>query len=249
MKLELIGLSKSFNGQHVLGPVDFADDISTLAVIGPSGSGKSTLLRIVGGLVSPSGGQVLMDGEAVCQDDKSLMAYRRHIGFVFQQGGLFRHMTARQNITVPLVRVHGLPQSEADVRADALLVRFGLLNQAHKRPHALSGGEQQRIAIARAIAPRPRLLLLDEPTSALDPEFTTEVLDMINELKADGMRFIIVTHEMGFARHACEQVAFIYEGRLCEYGPSAQHFTHPQTPEFSRFLGKLLEWNIVKEPQ
>jgi len=246
MKLDLTGLSKSFGAQHVLGPVDFSDDIDTLAVIGPSGSGKSTLLRIIGGLVSPSDGQVLLDGTAVLPDEKSLMTYRRRIGFVFQQGGLFRHMTARQNITVPLVRVHGLLQAEADERADTLLARFGLLSQAHKRPQALSGGEQQRIAIARAIAPRPKLLLLDEPTSALDPEFTTEVLDMINELKADGIRFIIVTHEMGFARHACEHIAFLYEGRLCEYGSSAEHFTHPQTPEFSRFLGKLLEWNINK---
>ncbi len=246
MRFELIGLSKSFDSQRVLGPVDFADDINTLAVVGPSGSGKSTLLRILGGLLSPSEGQALLDGIEVPQDEKSLMAYRRRIGFVFQQGGLFRHMTARQNITVPLVRVHGLSQSDADGRADALLARFGLLNQAHKRPQALSGGEQQRIAIARAIAPRPQLLLLDEPTSALDPEFTTEVLDMVNELKEDGLRFIIVTHEMGFARHACEHVAFFHEGRLCEYGDSARHFTQPQTPVFSRFLSKLLEWNIQR---
>lgn len=247
MKLELIGLSKSFDGQRVLGPVDFSDDIDTLAVIGPSGSGKSTLLRIAGGLLSPSKGRVLMDGDETRQDEKSLMAYRRRIGYVFQQGGLFSHMTARQNITVPLVRAHGLSQHEADERADTLLARFGLLSQAHKRPHALSGGEQQRIAIARAVAPRPRLLLLDEPTSALDPEFTTEVLDMVNELKADGMRFIIVTHEMGFARHACRHIAFLYEGRLLEYGVSAKLFARPQTPEFSRFLGKLLEWNIARE--
>lgn len=246
MKLELVGLSKSFGSQHVLGPVDFADDIDTLAVVGPSGSGKSTLLRIIGGLLSPTAGHVVADGTNVPSDEKSLMAYRRRIGFVFQQGGLFRHMTARQNITEPLVRVHGLLQAEADELADTLLVRFGLLSQAHKRPHALSGGEQQRIAIARAIAPRPKLLLLDEPTSALDPEFTTEVLDMVSELKADGMRFIIVTHEMGFARHACEHIAFLHGGLLREYGPSAQHFTQPVTPEFSRFLSKLLEWNINK---
>ncbi len=247
MKLKLAGLSKSFERQHVLGPIDFEHDIRTLSVVGPSGSGKSTLLRIIGGLISPTQGQLWWDGAPVAQDEDSLMLYRRHVGFVFQQGGLFRHMTARQNITVPLVRVHGLSEAQADERADALLARFRLQDQAHKRPGALSGGEQQRIAIARAIAPRPRLLLLDEPTSALDPEYTTEVLDMIHELKADGMRFIIVTHEMGFARHACEQIAFLYEGRLCEHGASAQHFSQPQTPEFARFLSKLLEWNINKE--
>lgn len=246
MRLKLTGLSKNFNGQQVLGPIDFEDDIRTLSVIGPSGSGKSTLLRIIGGLLSPTQGHLALDGEPIAQDENSLMLYRQHIGFVFQQSGLFRHMTARQNITTPLVRVHGLSEAQADERADALLVRFRLQDQAHKRPGALSGGEQQRIAIARAIAPRPRLLLLDEPTSALDPEYTTEVLDMINELKADDMRFIIVTHEMGFARHACEQVAFLHEGRLCEYGVSAQLFSHPQTPEFAHFLSKLLEWNISK---
>lgn len=246
MKLKLTDLSKGFDGQHVLGPIDFEDDIRTLSIIGPSGSGKSTLLRIIGGLISPTQGQISWDGIPVAKDENNLMLYRRQIGFVFQQNGLFRHMTARQNITAPLVRVHGFSEAQADERADTLLARFGLQDQAHKRPAALSGGEQQRIAIARAIAPRPRLLLLDEPTSALDPEYTTEVLDMINELKADNMRFIIVTHEMGFARHACEQAAFLYEGRLCEYGASAQLFSHPQTPEFSRFLSKLLEWNINK---
>jgi len=247
MKLDFIGLGKSYDGECVLGPINFSEEISTLAIVGPSGSGKTTLLRIVGGLLSPSEGRMLLDGEEIMQNENSLMAYRRSIGYVFQAGGLFRHMTARQNITAPLVHVHGFSQIEADQRADLLLTRFGLLNQSHKRPHALSGGEQQRIAIARAIAPRPRLLLLDEPTSALDPEFTTEVLDMVNELKSDGMRFIIVTHEMGFARHACENIAFLYEGRLLEHGASARILAHPRTPEFSRFLGKLLEWNIARE--
>ena len=125
-----------------------------------------------------------------------------------------------------------------------LLTRFGLEEDILKKPAALSGGQQQRVAIARAIAARPNLLLLDEPTSALDPEYTTEVLDIVNELKQEGMDFIIVTHEMGFARHACEKAAFLCEGRLMEYGPSETLFHQPETEQLQGFLGKLLEWEM-----
>ncbi len=245
MKVELKGLTKSFDGgRDVLRGIDFNADIRTLAVIGPSGDGKSTLLRVMGGLLAPTGGEVILDGTAMPTDENGLVAYRRAIGFVFQQGGLFKHLTAMQNITVPLVKVHGQSAEEAESRAEELLTRFGLIGDAHKKPAALSGGQQQRIAIARAIAPKPKILLLDEPTSALDPEYTTEVLDMINELKRDGMDFIIVTHEMGFARHACEKAAFLYNGAILEYGESAELFAAPKTQELKKFLSKLLEWKI-----
>lgn len=245
MRIELQGLSKQFvKGKDILKSVDFCDDIHTLAIIGPSGDGKSTLLRILGGLISPSGGQIRVNGEQLLEDETALTAYRRKIGFVFQQGGLFRHMTALDNIAVPLVCVHGLSKAQAEEQAFKLLTRFGLLKDAHKKPSSLSGGQQQRIAIARAIAPNPQILLLDEPTSALDPEYTTEVLNMINELKQDGIDFIIVTHEMGFARHACTKVAFLYGGRLLEYGDSDTVFTVPKTEELKNFLSKLLEWKI-----
>ena len=153
-------------------------------------------------------------------------------------------MSARDNIAVPLEQVHGYSREHAEERAMELLARFGLKEDAEKKPAALSGGQQQRVAIARAVAARPKLLLLDEPTSALDPEFTTEVLNVIRELKEDGMRFIIVTHEMGFARHACDRAAFLCEGTLMEYGESARLFDHPETEQLKRFLGKLLQWNI-----
>ena len=133
---------------------------------------------------------------------------------------------------------------EAAARADELLSRFGLAGEGDKRPAQLSGGQRQRVAIARAVAPRPRMLLLDEPTSALDPEYTTEVLDLLRDLKDEGSRFIAVTHEMGFARHACDKVAFLSQGTLMEYGRSEQVFTAPETPELRRFLGKLLEWSV-----
>lgn len=245
MRIEIKGLSKQFaQGREILKYIDFCDEVHTLAIIGPSGDGKSTFLRILGGLISPTRGEIWVNGQQIQEEEAALTAYRRGIGFVFQQGGLFRHMTALDNIAVPLVRVHGLSKPDAEERAIALLTRFGLLEDAHKKPSALSGGQQQRIAIARAIAPKPQLLLLDEPTSALDPEYTTEVLDMINELKQDGMDFIIVTHEMGFARHACDKVAFLYSGKLLEYGDSNTVFNAPETVELKNFLGKLLEWKV-----
>lgn len=245
MKIEFQGLTRQFdNNRVILNPMDFSDDIHTLAIIGPSGGGKSTLLRILGGLILPTAGQLMVDGKKVPSDEVSLQKYRRELGFVFQQGGLFRHLSAFENITLPLCQVHGYIRQEAEKRAAELLERFGLSGDGHKKPSALSGGQQQRVAIARAVAAKPRLLLLDEPTSALDPEYTTEVLDVVNELKNEGMDFIIVTHEMGFARHACDKAAFLCEGSLMEYGDSASLFARPKTGQLERFLGKLLEWNV-----
>lgn len=245
MKVKFQDLSKQYEpGQIILKPMDFEDEVHTLAIIGPSGGGKSTLLRILGGLIAPTDGRLWIDGEEIIQNETALLQYRKKIGFVFQQGGLFRHMSARDNIAVPLEQVHGYSRAASCERAMELLERFGLKEDYNKKPAALSGGQQQRIAIARAVAARPKLLLLDEPTSALDPEYTTEVLDVIRELKEEGMRFIIVTHEMGFARHACDKAAFLCEGSLMEYGESSQLFAHPQTEQLKRFLGKLLEWNV-----
>jgi polar amino acid transport system ATP-binding protein len=164
-------------------------------------------------------------------------------GFVFQQNGLFKHWSGFENITIPLEKVHGYSPEQAAARAAELLDRFDLLNDAEKLPINLSGGQQQRIAIARAVAPKPELLFLDEPTSALDPEYTVEVLDMIDELKKnDGLNFIVVTHHMGFARRACEKTLYLSGGHITEYGNSETLFSHPQTPELQRFFAKILEW-------
>lgn len=238
------GLSRSFGDTEVLRAIDFDGEVRSLAIIGPSGGGKSTLLRILGGLLAPTAGRLIMDGEPVDFAGDGLLAYRRHLGFVFQDGGLFHHMTALENIAVPLHVVHGLDEKAAGEKARELLARFGLEKAAERHPAELSGGQRQRVAIARAIAPEPQLLLLDEPTSALDPEYTTEVLDMVRDLKEGGTRFIIVTHEMGFARKACDDVAFLYDGGLLEHGPSAEVFAHPQSPELRRFLGRILEWSL-----
>ena len=221
MKLEISHLTKSFAADApVLSDISFSAETSSLALIGSSGGGKSTLLRIIGGLISAETGTVTVNGRTLGHDEKALAGWRRSIGFVFQQGSLFKHMTAME-----------------------LLTRFGLADHALKRPAELSGGQQQRAAIARALAPNPGLLLLDEPTSALDPEYTSEVLDVVDELRAEGVEFIIVTHEMGFARRACETTAFLYQGKILEAGLSAELFERPKTAELKKFLGRILEWD------
>ena len=241
MKIEIRKLHKGFDGRDdVLKGIDLRDDIRALAVIGSSGCGKSTLLRVIGGLIPATSGDVLLDGEAAADDEK----YRRNIGFVFQQGGLFSHLSAEDNIVLPLVKAHGIPALEARERAHGLLCRFGLESEARKMPLQLSGGQKQRISIARAVAPKPKLLLLDEPTSALDPEYTTDVLSMVKELGEEGLSFIIATHEMGFALHACEKVAFLDQGRIAEYGESKEAFRNPKTERLRVFLSKLLEWKV-----
>ena len=243
MHVRIRGLCKDFGSVPVLDGIDFDDDVSSLAVIGPSGGGKSTLLRIIGGLLAPSAGTVEVDGSPVVYNERTLPGYRAQLGFVFQSSGLFKHLSAQENIALPLRTVHRVEKGAAQERARKLLDRFGLLADAGKLPDELSGGQRQRVAIARAVAARPKLLLLDEPTSALDPEYTSEVLDVVRDLHAEGTRFVIVTHEMGFARHACDKVAFLHGGRILEYGPSAQVFDGAKTPELQRFLGKLLAWS------
>jgi len=232
------------DGNRVLDDISFTSDARALALIGPSGGGKSTLLRILGGLLRPTEGKVSIDGNCQPDNERDMVAFRRKLGYVFQQNGLFRHMDALTNIALPMKAVHGVSDIEAKERAMELLRRFGLDDSAHKRPGEMSGGQQQRVAIARAIAPGPGLLLLDEPTSALDPEYTSEVLDMVAELRDGGQNLVIVTHEMGFARRACDQAAFLSGGRIIESGSSDAMFTQPRTDELQRFLKKLLGWNL-----
>ncbi len=243
MLINLKNITKKFEDDRlVLNGITFEDEIETLAIIGPSGGGKSTLLRILGGLLEQSSGAFSINNNQITHDD--LYEYRKNIGFVFQQNGLLSHLSALQNITVPLIKVHNYSKEDAYKRGTEILEKFGLKEDMHKKPAQLSGGQQQRVSISRAISAKPRFILLDEPTSALDPEYTTDVLDMVNELKNEGTRFIIVTHEMGFARHACEKVAFLYDGKLLEYGNSEDVFSNPKSEELKKFLGKLLEWNV-----
>lgn len=241
MRLDLRNLNKSFGTNRVIDDmtVDFGE-LRSLALIGPSGGGKSTLLRIIAGLEIPDSGDITLNGEPLSFDEPTLRAHRRQLGVVFQAYNLFPHLTALANITLPLEKVHGVSPTEAEALARETLGRFALADHAHKKPAELSGGQKQRVAIARAIAIKPRLLLFDEPTSALDPEMTAEVLDVIEELKNEGRDFLLVTHEMGFARHVADRVAFLAKGRIVEHGPAEQLFASPQSQECRDFLARIL---------
>ncbi|HCX64475.1 MAG TPA: glutamine ABC transporter ATP-binding protein [Eubacteriaceae bacterium] len=244
MRVELKNIYKSFGqGPYVLEDITYSDKMDSLAIIGPSGGGKSTLLRIIAGLILPDQGSIQIDEDLLRTDEANLIAYRRKMGFVFQSNGLFHHLTGEDNIVKPLVKVHGYEKEKAKNAAYELLKRFDLMEHRHKYPHELSGGQCQRIAIARAVASKPKLVLFDEPTSSLDPELTADVLDMIHELKNDGLQIMLVTHEMGFAKKACEDVLFLSDGKLLEQGKSASVFENPKSDELKKFLNKILEWH------
>jgi polar amino acid transport system ATP-binding protein len=243
LNLRLRQIVKRFDGHVVLDGVSLSfEGVRSLVLVGPSGGGKSTLLRILGGLEHPDFGEVEMDGQRILFTEEALLRHRRSVGTVFQAFNLFPHLTALQNITLPLEKVHGRTSVQAEETARQLLARFQLESHAAKRPAELSGGQRQRVAIARAVSSKPKLLLLDEPTSALDPEMTAEVLDAILELREEGLDFVLVTHEMGFARRVADQVAFLADGRILEAGPAAQIFDAPSTPQTRAFLDKVLKY-------
>lgn len=243
MKVDLRNVTKAFGTNRVLDNVSFeAEFAHVLALIGPSGGGKSTLLRLLAGLDRPDSGTILVEGIALERSEEALRLYRRTIGTVFQAYNLFPHLSARDNVLLPLVEVHGLSKADAAARADDVLRRFQLIAHADKQPGLLSGGQRQRVAIARALAIEPKFLLLDEPTSALDPEMTAEVLDVIAELRSLGQPIILVTHEMGFARQSADLVAFVAEGGIRECAPASTFFSRPATPETRKFLEKILKY-------
>ena len=243
MRLEFSGISKTFGELQALREVTLSvPDFQSLAIIGPSGGGKTTLLRIIAGLEIPEAGRLSIDEAPLDFGEQSLLLHRRSIGTVFQAYNLFPHLTARQNVLLPLVKVHGVSLAEAQATVDTLFERFLLSAHADRHPAELSGGQQQRVAIVRAIAIKPRFLIFDEPTSALDPEMTAEVLDFIAELRADGRRLIIVTHNMGFAREVSDHCLFIADGRVLEAGRSSELFGRPRHPLLVNFLAKVLRY-------
>lgn len=241
MNLEIKGLVQRFGTTTVLDRLELrTGDVRSLVLVGPSGGGKSTLLRILAGLDVPVAGSVVFDGVALPRDEPSLRAYRRTVGTVFQAYNLFPHLTAMDNLLLPLMQVHGLSEPEARARVLEPLERFGLANHAHKRPAELSGGQKQRIAILRALVVQPRRLFLDEPTSALDPEMTAEVLEMIGELKDLGTQFVLVTHEMAFARRVADLMAFVGEGRVLAHGPPGEIIDRCDAPRVRSFFARVL---------
>lgn len=238
--LELRQVRKSFGAEPVLQEIDLQVREHTVTVlIGTSGSGKSTLLRCINLLERLDDGQILLDGEDITAVGVDPDRVRRRIGTVFQHFNLFPHLSVLDNITLAPRRVHRVGRRAAEERAMALLTRFGLASKAGEYPDRLSGGQQQRVAILRAVATSPRLLLLDEVTSALDPVLVAEVLELVTELRREGMTMVVATHEMGFARRVADEVGFLRGGTLAEIGPPEQVLDDPRTTHLQGFLAAL----------
>ena len=246
--------------EHVykrFGPVEVLSDVSisvetgkVLCLIGPSGAGKSTLLRCINHLERPDRGHVLVGGQLVGYrrvgnklyevKDSEICASRARIGMVFQSFNLFPHMTATENVALAPIVVGKKRRSEAHQLAQSLLERVGLGAKSKRYPSELSGGEQQRVAIARSLAMDPKLVLFDEPTSALDPELVGEVLNVMASLARDGMTMVVATHEMGFAQDVADQVVFMSGGRVVEVGKPAVILTTPREERTKTFLRRVL---------
>ncbi|CAB4926249.1 MAG: ATP-binding cassette domain-containing protein [Actinobacteria bacterium] len=239
--LTVRGVWKSFDEHPVLRGIDLeVERHQAVVLIGASGSGKSTLLRCMNGLESVDAGTITLDGDVdVTGFDTDLDIVRRRIGIVFQSYNLFPHMTVLDNIALAPRKVLRRSRTECDEQARALLARFGLEGKAGEYPDRLSGGQAQRVAIIRALAMEPEIMLFDEITSALDPLLVGEVLDAVRELKAGGLTIVMATHEMTFARDVADQVCFLNDGIVLEQGPPSQIFGDPREPQTQQFLSRL----------
>src|SRR4051795_8506099 len=234
-------VNKWFGDLHVLKDVDLSVDRGeVVVVIGPSGSGKSTLCRAINRLEPIDSGEIRFDGRVLPAEGRPLAKLRSEVGMVFQSFNLFAHKTVRDNVMLGPLKVRGEKASVVRDRTMSLLERVGIANQADKLPAQLSGGQQQRAAIARALAMEPKAMLFDEPTSALDPEMVGDVLDVMTSLAGEGMTMIVVTHEMGFARHAANRVVFMADGQLVEEATPAEFFANPKSDRAKDFLSKIL---------
>lgn len=239
--IEVKGLEKHFKHVEVLRGINI--DIckgDVVAVIGPSGSGKSTFLRCLNLLEEPTGGQIVFEGVDITSKETKIDQMRQKIGMVFQQFNLFENMNVMKNLTVAPMRIHKMPQAEAEAKAEELVRRVGLADKLTAYPSQLSGGQKQRIAIVRALMMNPEVMLFDEPTSALDPEMIGEVLSVMKALAEEGMTMIVVTHEMRFAREVSTRTLFLDGGRIEEDKPSKELFSHPESPRLISFLEKVL---------
>ncbi len=224
--LKIKNLRKSFGSNKVLNGIDFElKEGERVVVLGPSGSGKSTFLRCINWIEEPTSGEIVLDGVRITE--KNVRKMRRSIGMVFQHFNLINNLTVMDNLTLAPVKLK-------------LLKHIGLLDKANAFPASLSGGQKQRVAIIRAMMLSPEVLLFDEPTSALDPESIGDVLSLIRELASRGMTFIIVTHEMGFAKEIATRIVFIDKGKIIEEGAPEEFFNHPKTPRVKEFLKKVL---------
>ncbi len=235
------GLKKNFGDLEVLKGIDVSIRRGeVVSIIGPSGGGKSTFLRCLNLLEQPTAGKVFFKEQDITDKKMDTCKFRQQIGMVFQNFNVFPNMTVLENITLTPILEKKVPKAQAEEEAMALLKRVGLEDKANEYPRKLSGGQKQRLAIVRALAMQPDVMLFDEPTSALDPEMVKEVLNVITELTKSGMTILIVTHEMGFAREVSDRVLFICDGIIKEAGRPEQIFTCPRDPSTIKFLSMVL---------
>jgi polar amino acid transport system ATP-binding protein len=241
--LKVENLCKSFGETKVLCNISFSvQKGETKAFIGPSGTGKSTLLRCINQITDPDSGRVFLEGEEVTNSGIRINYFRQKIGMVFQNFNLFDHLTVQKNVEIALLKVRGMTQEEATKKAIFELERVGLADKADCYPAQISGGQAQRVSIARALAMDPDVMLFDEPTSALDPELTREVLEVIRMLARQGMTMLIVTHEMRFAMSVANEVLFMENGTIAERGAPDDVVNDPGFERMRKFIGKIEEY-------
>jgi polar amino acid transport system ATP-binding protein len=239
--VRVCNVKKSFNGLEALNGVDLqVNKGEVMVILGPSGSGKSTLLRCINQLETQTSGEIWIDGEKVTGNQKQLDKIRSEVGMVFQHFNLYPHLSVLENITLAQRIVKKIPSKLAEENALKQLERVGISEKANAFPQQLSGGQQQRVAIARALAMNPKLMLFDEPTSALDPEMIKEVLEVMLNLAKAGITMIVVTHEMGFARAAADQIVFMDKGMIVEQATPEVFFNNPVQERTKNFLAQIL---------
>lgn len=239
--IKIVDLHKKFGDLHVLkGINEVIHKSEVVSIIGPSGSGKSTFIRCLNLLEKPSSGQIIFEGVDINEKGVNLDQHRQKIGMVFQHFNVFPHLTVLENITIAPILEKKMDKALAQAKAIDLLKMVGLEDKKNEFPKKLSGGQKQRLAIVRALAMEPDVMLFDEPTSALDPEMVKEVLSVIKQLADQGMTCVIVTHEMGFAKQISDRVLFMDQGIIQESGSPQQIFDNPQNPRTKEFLSKVL---------
>ena len=239
--IKTVNLYKKFGKLEVLKSInEEVKEGEVLTIIGPSGSGKSTFLRCLNLLERPTSGDIFFSGTNITEKNVNIDIYRQKMGMVFQHFNVFPHLTVLENITLAPILTKKLTKEEANKKAEELLLRVGLKEKINEFPKKLSGGQKQRLAIVRALAMNPSVMLFDEPTSALDPEMVGEVLDVMRSLTKEGMTVIVVTHEMGFAREVSSRVVFMDKGEIVESAKPSELFESPKEKRTKEFLSKIL---------
>jgi len=240
MMIELKNVRKNYKSIRVLNNVSFsANKGEIVAIIGPSGCGKTTLLKCINGLEKIDNGKIIIEGHDIAKKGANSSAVRENIGIVFQQFNLFPHMTVKQNIMLAPLKVKKMKNNDAEILAMMLLEKVGLLKKMDSYPSELSGGQAQRVAIARTLAMHPKAILFDEPTSALDPGMTREVLEVIKKLKNDDIVILVVTHEMQFAKDVADKVIFLNNGNVVENDTADNVFNNPKSQVARDFFNKI----------